>query len=138
MMSKKKGRSKKKFITFETPNNNPLSIENATAFNGNKNKEQRPEIEIITLKDPVFPPTANNTMTQRTIEIATAAVIVNHKITTPVTIQLRSSKGSRNLNVLKAHKNILSAMKFIEPTLILITFQNENIDTTDQFPSSTL
>ena len=32
-----------------------------------------------------------------------AAVIVNHRITTPVTIQLRLSKGRTNLNVLKAH-----------------------------------
>ena len=77
-------------------------------------------------------------MTQRTIEIATVAVIVNRRITTPVTLQLRPSKESTNLNVLKAHKNIFSAMKLIDPTLKLITFQNEIIDTTDQFPSSAL
>ena len=29
-------------------------------------------------------------------------------------------------------------MKLIDPTLKLITFQNETIDTTDQFPSSAL
>ena len=75
-------------------------------------------------------------MTQRTIEVATAAVIVNNRITTPVTLQLRPFKGSTNLNVLKAHKNIFSAMKLIDPTLKIITFQNETIDTTDQFPSS--
>ena len=77
-------------------------------------------------------------MTQRTIEIATAAVIVNHQIVIPVTLQLRPSKGSTNLNVLKAHKNIFFAMKLIHPTLKLITFQNETIDTTYQFPSSAL
>ena len=103
-----------------------------------KKKEQNPEIEIITLKDPELPPNANNTMTQRTIEIATAAVIVNNRIITPVTLQLRPSKGSTTLNVLKTHKNIFSAMKLIDPTLKLITFQNETIDTTDQFPSSAI
>ena len=41
-----------------------------------------------------------------------------------------------NLNVLKAHQNIFSAMKPIDPTLKIITFQNETIDTIDQFPSS--
>ena len=63
---------------------------------GNKNPEEIPEIEVITLKDPELPLNANNTMTQRTIEIATAVVIVNHRITTPVTLQLRPSKGSTN------------------------------------------
>ena len=29
-------------------------------------------------------------------------------------------------------------MNLIDPTIKLITFQNETIDTTDQFPSSTL
>ena len=77
-------------------------------------------------------------MTQRTNEITTAAVIVNHRITTPVTLQLRPSKGSTNLNVLKAHKDIFSTMKLIDPTFKLITFQNEIIDTTDQFPSSAM
>ena len=75
-------------------------------------------------------------MTQRTIEVATAAVIVNNRITTPITLQLRPSRGSTNLNVLKAHQNIFSAMKLIDPTLKIITFQNDTIDTTDQFPSS--
>ena len=77
-------------------------------------------------------------MTQRTIEIATATVIVNHRITTPVTLQLRPYKGSTNLNALKAHKNIFSAMKLIDPTLKFITFQNETIDTIYQFSSSVL
>ena len=103
-----------------------------------KKKDQSPEIEIITLKDPELPPNVNNTMTQRTIEIATAAVIVNNRIITPVTFLLRPSKGSTTLNVLKTHKNIFSAMKLIDPTLKLITFQNETIDTTDQFPSSAI
>ena len=130
--------AKKKTTTFDIPNNNPPSEKNNTPDKGNKNPEKIPEIEVMTLKDPEITPNANDTMTQRTIEVATAAVIVNHRITTPVTLQLRPSKGSTNLNVLKAHKNIFSAMKLIDPTLKLITFQNEIIDTTDQFPSSAL
>ena len=129
---------KNKTTTFDTSNNNPPSKENTTTNNEEKNKDKSLEIEIITLKDPESPPNANNTMTQRTIEIATAVVIVNNRITTPFTLQLRPSKGSTTLNVLKAHKNIFSAMKLIDPTLKLITFRSETIDTTDQFPSSAI
>ena len=89
---------KKKTTTFDNSNNNPPSKENTTIDDEEKNKEQSPEIEIITLKDPELPPNANNTMTQRTIEIVTAVVIVNNRITTPVTLQLRPSKRKYNLN----------------------------------------
>ena len=71
--------AKKKTTIFDTPNNIPPSNEKTTTFNENKNKEQSPEIDIITLKDPDLPHNANNTMTQRTIEIATEVVIVNHR-----------------------------------------------------------
>ena len=94
---------KKKTTTFATSTDNPQSKENITIVDEEKNNDQRPENEILTLKDPELPPNANNTMTQRTIEIATAAVIVNHRITTPVTLQLRPSKGSTTLNALKPH-----------------------------------
>ena len=77
---------KKKTTTFDTSTDNPQSKENITIVDEEKNKDQSPEIEIITLKDPELPPNANNTKTQRTIEIATAAVIVNNRITTPVTL----------------------------------------------------
>ena len=95
--------TKKKTTTFDTSNNNPPSKENTTTDDEEKNKEQSPEIEIITLKDPELPSNANNTMTQRTIEIATAAVIVNNRITKPVTLQLRPSKGSTTLNTTKIY-----------------------------------
>ena len=68
---------KKKTTTFDTSTGNPQSKENITIVDEDKNKDQRPEIEILTLKDPELPPNANNTMTQRTIEIATVAVIIN-------------------------------------------------------------
>ena len=61
-------------------------------------------------------------MTQRTIEIATAVVIVDHRITAPVTLQLRPFKGITNLNVLEAHKKIFPVMKIIDLTLKSITF----------------
>ena len=75
----------------------------------------------------------DNTM-QRTIQIATAAVIVNKRITTPVTLQIRPNKGSSNVNVAVAHRNIFSAMKLKDPTLKIITPQNDIIDTLLQFP----
>ena len=71
---------------------------------------------------------------QRTIQIATAAVIVNKRITTPVTLQIRPNKGSSNVNVAVAHRNIFSAMKLKDPTLKIITPQNDIIDTLLQFP----
>ena len=76
----------------------------------------------MVFKDPELPAETNNTMTEQTIEITTAAVIVIKIITTPVTLQLRLIKGSMNLNILKAHKNIFLAMKLIDPTLKPNTF----------------
>ena len=96
--------AKKKTTTFNTFNNIPPSAENNASAKGNKNPEEIPVIEVMTLKDLEITPNANDTMTQRTIEVATAAVIVNRRITTLITLQLRPSKGSTNLNVLKAHK----------------------------------
>ena len=77
---------KKKSTIFGTPNSIPPSNENTTTFNANKNKEKSPETEIMTLKDPELPHDTNNKMTQIIIEIAMAAVIVNHRLLTPVTL----------------------------------------------------
>ena len=68
-------------------------------------------MDRLTLKDPEIAPEAKNTTTQIIIKIATAAVIINNRITNPVILQLRPSKGSNDLNVLKAHTNVFSAMK---------------------------
>ena len=127
----------RKTTTFDTPNSTPPSNENEATHDQNKNKEKHTTTDVITLKSPILPE-SNNTMTQPTIEVATAAVIVNNRITTPVTLQIRPTKGSTNINVLKAHQKIFSAMKLIDPTLKIITFQNETIDSTDQFLSSAL
>ena len=106
---------KKKTTTFNTPNTTPPSDENITTSEGNKNEEEKPEIDIIVSKNPQLPAETNNTMTQRTNEIATV-VIVNNRITTPAILQLRPTKSSTNLNVLKVYKKIFSAMKLIDPT----------------------
>ena len=127
----------RKTTTFDTPNSTPPSNENEATHDQNKNKEKHTTTDVITLKSPILPE-SNNTMTQPTIEVATAAVIVNNRITTPVTLQIRPTKGSTNINVLKAHQKIFSAMKLIDPTPKIITFQNETIDSTDQFLSSAL
>ena len=102
----------KKITTFDTPSNKPPFTENEANNEQNKNQGKHPNTDVITLKNPVLPE-ANNTMIQRTIEVATAAVIVNNRITTPVTLQLRPSKGNTNMNVLKAHQNIFSVMKLL-------------------------
>ena len=91
----------------------------------------------MTLKEPESPPNANNTITQGTIVIATVAVIVNHRITTLVTLQLRPSKGSTHLNVLKGHKNIFSTMN-LSTQHSNRSYSKMKIDTTYQFTSSTL
>ena len=93
----------KKTTTFDTPNNTPQSNENEATHDQNKNKEKHTTTDVITLKIPILPE-ANNTKAQRTIEVAMAAVIVNNRITTPVTLQLKPTKGSTNLNVLKTHQ----------------------------------
>ena len=90
---------KKKTTTFDTLNTTPPSDENVTTSEGNKNKEETPEIDVIVLKIPELLAEANITLTPRSIEIATAAVIVNIIITTLVTLQLRTTEGSTNLNV---------------------------------------
>ena len=96
--------TKKKTTTFDIPNNTPAFTENLTTSKGNKSEEKGLAIE---------PAKTNNTMTQRTIETATAANIVNNRTTTLVALQSKSPKGCTNLNILKAHKNIFSAMNLI-------------------------
>ena len=131
----KEKRIKKKTTTFDMPNNILPSTKNVITSEGKKLKKKS-EIDIMTLKFPELLAEAKHTMTQRTIEIATAKAIVNNRFTTPVTLQLRSPKGSTNLNILKEHKNIFSAMKLVDPTVNIITFKNETIDTSDPFPFS--
>ena len=74
---------------------------------------------------------ANN---QRTIQLASAAVIVNKQITTLVILEIRPNQGRYILNVIKAHCNIFTAMEVNDPALKIVTSQNATIDTLLQFP----
>ena len=47
---------------------------------------------------------ANDITTQRTINIATALVIIKNRITTPVTLEIRPGKGNATINVANSHK----------------------------------
>ena len=46
----------------------------------------------------------NNTMNQRMIEIATTAVIINNRITTRITLEIRPGKGNTKINVANSYK----------------------------------
>ena len=46
----------------------------------------------------------NKTMTQRPIEIVTATVIINNRITTPVTLKICPGKGNATINVANSQK----------------------------------
>ena len=75
----------------------------------------------------------DNTKLDRTLQLATPSVIVNKRITTPVTLELRITHGSSNLNVARAHRNIFISIKMKDPTL-KITSNETVIDTELQFP----
>ena len=65
-----------------------------------KNSEgEKPNNDVITMKNPEK--SAKNIITQRTIKVAAAAVIVNNRITTPVTLEIRPVA---TINVANSHK----------------------------------
>ena len=66
-------------------------------------------------------------MTERTIKIATAVVIINNRITTPVTSEIRPGKENLIINVANSHKKI-STMKLVDPTIKIISFTHKTID----------
>ena len=53
----------------------------------------------------------NESKIQRTIQVATIAVIIKKCITTSVTLEIRPNKGKSNVNVVLPHRNIFSAVK---------------------------
>ena len=57
------------------------------------------------------------------------AVILNKIITTPVTLEVRSNKGSCILNVTQARRHIFSVTKMNDLTLNIVTSQSKIIDT---------
>ena len=95
-----------KTTTFKTTKNTPSTSEKVKA-NEEKNRDEKIfSTDIVTLKDPETTMEGNNIMTQRIVEVVTTAVIINNRITTPVTLELCPSKGSVNLNVMKAYNII--------------------------------
>ena len=74
--------------------------------------------------------TTNN---ERTLQLAIQAVIVNKRITTPVTLEIKPILGRSKLNIALAHLNIFITMKKTDLTLKFIT-DNASIDTIIQFP----
>ena len=75
----------------------------------------------------------NTTIIGRTLQLATQAVIVNKRITIPVTLELKPIIGHSNINIVLAYLNIFISMKRTDPTLKLIG-DNISIDTVIQFP----
>ena len=73
------------------------------------------------------------TNSERTLHLAIQAVIINKRITTRVTLEIKPILGRSKFNIALAHLNIFIAMKKTDPTLKLIT-DNVSIDTIMQFP----
>ena len=121
-------------------NTMPESTKKHTKTQAEKSVAFTPQNDRPTLKTPVEIDDVDNRtsplslLTQRTIEVASAAVIINNRITTPVTLQIRPKSGKSSIEIAQVHRNIFHAMKMIDPTLKIITFQNKSIDTFDQFP----
>ena len=57
--------------------------------------------------------TANRTMTQR--------IIVNNRITPQLTLEFCPSHGSSKMNAFEAYLHIFNILKYIDPTLTIIT-----------------
>ena len=114
---------------------NQHNVNKNTSGNTTENSAKKiPESDVLMAKSPEsVKDNDDDTKPDRTLQLATTSVIVNKRITTPVTLELRPTHGSSNLNVAKAHRNIFIAMKMKDPTLKLIS--NETvIDTELQFP----
>ena len=109
----------------------PESMKKHTKTQAEKYVVITPQNDLPTLKIPVeIDDVENSTLPsslspQRTIEVASAAVIVNNRITTPVTIQIRPKSGKSSIEIAQVHRNIFHAMKMIDSTLKIITFQTQ-------------
>ena len=62
-------------------------------------------------------------------------VIINKRITTLVTLEVRPSDEVFNLNVAQAHRNIFIIIKLIQPIVKITTSIETTIDSLDDFPS---
>jgi len=68
-----------------------------------------------------------------TIQLASAVVIINKRIITPVIIEIRPNQRNFNQNLANTHRNIFLALKLNDPKLNIITSQNVMIYTLLQF-----
>ena len=107
---------------------------NASGDTMEKFASKTPENDVLMVKSPENTKVNDDdTKLDRTLQLATTSVIVNKRITTPVTIELKPTYVSSNLNVARVHRNIFIPMKIKDPTLKI--FSNEIvIDTELQFP----
>ena len=74
--------------------------------------KKNPESDVLMAKSPESAKdNDDDTKPDRTLQLATTSVIVNKRINTPATLELRSTHGSSDLNVAKAHRIFFIAMK---------------------------
>ena len=118
-------KNKSKYTTTNKENN--YNKKNHTGQIWDNNSKSI-DITSVLLKDPDSTPatlitiSTDNNIIKRTIAISIAVVIINDRITTPVTIEFRPAKSSSNMNVFEAYYNILNVLKHIDSTLKIITF----------------
>ena len=84
-----------------------------TSGDTSKNSEKKiQENDVLMAKSPESAKdNDDDTKPDRTLQLATTSVIVNKRITTPATLELRSTHGSSDLNVAKAHRIFFITMK---------------------------
>ena len=112
-------------------NNDKNKTKNVNMIDEGKKKSKNMENGTLISKIPQKEDT-DTTHIERTLQLATQAVIINKRITTPVICEMKLVKGRSNINVALGHFNIFIAMKKIDPILKLIT-ENSSIDTVIQF-----
>ena len=106
---------------------NQHNVNKNTSSDTTENSAKKtPESGVLMAKSPKSKnDNDDDTKSDRTLQLASTSVIVNKRITTPVTLELRPTHGSSNLNVAKSHRNIFIAMKMKDPTIKLIS--NETV-----------
>ena len=108
--SPRKNKANDKIIPGSTKKHTKTQTEKSIVFT--------PQNYLPTLNTPVeIDDIDNNTLpvsllTQRTIEVASAVVIINNRIKIPVTLQIRPKSGKSRIEITKVHRNIFHAIYF--------------------------
>ena len=104
---------------IDEPKPQPQLITKQYTYTTKKAENKTRKTTLATLKTSNYP--NNNTkggdVTQRTIEVANAAIINNDRITTPVTFHFRPPNNTSNFSVSDAHQSIFEELKLLDPTL---------------------